>query len=54
MDFQDAPDIVFDNKWKKNQKDLHNIIKKNNKYVQTQVNKLLKNGYTKEEIDLFF
>ena len=40
MDFQDAPNIVFDKQWEKDQKQLAKIVQHSDKQVQKRINKL--------------
>ncbi len=49
MDFQDAPNIVFDKQWEKDQKQLAKIVQHSDKQVQKRINKLKRDGYSEEE-----
>jgi len=55
MDYQDAPLIKFDDKWKKNQNKMEKIYRKVQKEYernnQREINKLRRQGYSDKEIN---
>jgi hypothetical protein len=54
MDFQDAPDIIFDKKWKKTQRKISKIVKEYDDKIRKKIESLKKVGYSNEEIDEYF
>jgi hypothetical protein len=54
MDYQDAPDVIFDKKWRKTQVIIKKILKNNDTHVLRLVKKLKKKGYSDKEIDDYF
>ncbi len=51
MDYQDGPNIKFDERWKKNQMKLKKILEAHDTSVEKRNKELKKSGYTDEQID---